>query len=191
MLNDEVFGDPIFDSNNCFISSKATLIGRIIIEEGVFVGPNVCMRADEGTPFKICKGTNIQDGVVLHGLYKKYVEAEEMNFSVYIGSHCTIAHQALIHGPVKIGKKTFIGFRAIIHNSIIGRNCYIGFGAIVKGVTIPDRKEVPDGMVVNSQVIAEKLNPISEEMLDFNRDVVDYNRSLIERYRERRAKKKK
>jgi sulfate permease, SulP family len=189
MLNDEIFGNPVFDPERCFISSKSTLIGIIMIEEGVFVGPNVCIRADEGTPFKICKGTNIQDGVVIHGLFEKYIPAEEMNFSVYIGSHCTIAHQALIHGPVKIDKKTFVGFRAIIHNSTIGRNCNIGFGAIVKNVIIADRREVPDGMVVNNQSIADNLAPISEEMLHFNKEVVDYNRSLINRYRERRKRK--
>lgn len=189
MPNDEVFGNPIIQSENCFISSKATLIGKVIIEEGVFIGPNVCLRADEGNPFKICKGTNIQDGVVLHGLLNQYVEAEEMKFSVYIGSHCTIAHQALIHGPTKIGKKTFVGFRAIIHNSIIGRNCHIGFGAIIKGVIIPDGIEVPDGMVVNNQNIVKTLKPSLPEMHHFNKEVVDYNKSLVPRYCERRIKK--
>ena len=36
--------------------------------ENVIVAPNTSIRADEGAPFYIGENTNIQDGVVIHGL---------------------------------------------------------------------------------------------------------------------------
>jgi len=161
-----------------FISEQATVIGQVIIEQNVIIAPGASIRADEGKPFRICKGTNIQDGVVLHGLLDKYVEVDDEKYSIHIGSHCSIAHQALIHGPTAIGKKTFIGFRAIIHSSTIGRNCFVGHGVIIEGVKIADNKYVPNGFVIDLQGLADKLPSIPEERKHFNKEVVDYNKQL-------------
>lgn len=188
-FNDKIFGNPHIDQDD-FISSKATIIGDVIIEKDVIVCPNVSLRADEGTPFRIRYGTNIQDGVIFHGLQDEFVTDEEGNkYSIYVGSHCTIAHGAVIHGPTKIGKHSFVGFRAIVHKSEIGRNCHVGFGAIVRGVKIADYRHVPDGMVVNTQEIANGLPEAGEHLQEFNKEVVDYNKILCQKYRERRILK--
>ena len=191
-FTDDVFGNPDYNTQKCYVSRSARITGEVILEDDVIVCPQVVLRADEGAPFKICKGTNIQDGVIMHGLHKKYVEDEAGGkYSVLIGSHSTIAHGAIIHGPAKIGKKTFIGFRAIIHQSEIGRNCHIGFGAIVRGVRIGDYRHVPDGMVVNKQEDADKLPEVPEHLQEFNKEVVDYNKELCQKYKERRILKEK
>jgi SulP family sulfate permease len=187
-LKDTIFGNPNV-SHLAFVSSKATVIGLVIIEEYVIVAPGASIRADEGSPFRICRGTNMQDGVILHGLLGKYVEIDGVLYSIYIGSHCSIAHGAIIHGPSSIGNKTFVGFRAIVHNSRIGRECFIGHGAQVIGVEIGDRRYVPNGMVVDSQEIADQLPVITEKHLEFNKEVVDYNKKLVELYKERRKMK--
>jgi carbonic anhydrase/acetyltransferase-like protein (isoleucine patch superfamily) len=183
-MADSSFGTPEIHPES-YVHNKSSVIGRVIIEAGVIVAPSASIRADEGNPFKICKGTNIQDGVIMHGLEGKYVEAEGKEFSIWIGSHCSITHNALIHGPTKIGKKTFIGFKSIINNSIIGRNCHIGDGAIVKGVIIADGRYVDDGQVVNSQRIADSLLIASAEKQEFNKVVVDVNKKkLLGRYKQ-------
>lgn len=190
-FNDEIFGNPHIDKED-FISSKATIIGDVILEENVIVCPNVSLRADEGTPFRIRYGTNIQDGVIFHGLKDRFVTDEEGNkYSIYIGSHSTIAHGAIIHGPTMIGKHSFVGFGAIIHNAVIGRNCHIGFGAIVRGVTIADFRYVEDGKVVNKQEIADALPAATEHHQEFNAEVVDFNKTLVQKYKKRRELKKK
>jgi carbonic anhydrase/acetyltransferase-like protein (isoleucine patch superfamily) len=190
-FNDKIFGNPHIDKDD-FISSKATIIGDVFLEKNVIVCPNVSLRADEGTPFRIRYGTNIQDGVILHGLKDRFVTDEEGNkYSIYIGSHSTIAHGAIIHGPTMIGKHTFVGFRAIIHNAVIGRNCHIGFGSIVRGVTIADYRYVADGMVVNKQSIADALPTADEHLQEFNAEVVDFNKTLVQKYKKRRELKKK
>lgn len=206
-FDDGFFGNPVIDQD-AFVSSQATVIGRVTIEHDVIVAPQASLRADEGSPFMICKGANIQDGVVLHGLSGKYVRYKGEDYSVYIGSHCSIAHGAIIHGPSLVGKKTFIGFRAIVHGSRVGKRCFvnmqatversfvgdfchIGTGARLIGVDVPPNRYVADGMIVNDQEMVKNLPRISEEQMclnqEFNRDVVDYNKGLVKMYKERGA----
>jgi len=185
-MEDLYFGNPFFDPEQCFIDPRATLTGLMYIEENVFIGPNASIRADEGRPFRLCKGCNIQDGVVIHGLFEHYVEVDGKNYSVYVGSHTTIAHQALIHGPTKIGKKSFVGFKATVHNAIVGRNCHIGHHALVCGVVILDGRSVKNGMIVDNQELADSLPLISDAQNEFNREVVEYNKDLCFYYRKRK-----
>jgi len=190
-FHDKIFGDPHIDEKD-FVSSKATIIGDVLLEENVIVCPNVSIRADEGAPFRIRYGTNIQDGVILHGLKDRFVTDDEgKKYSIYIGSHSTIAHGAIIHGPVMIGKHSFVGFGAIIHNAVIGRNCHIGFGAIIRGVTVPDFRYVRDGLVVNKQAVADALPTADEHLQEFNAEVVDFNKGLVQKYKSRRKLKNK
>nr|WP_264447499.1 hypothetical protein [Bacillus cereus] len=60
-----------------FISPFSSVIGDVRIKNNVYVAPNVSVRADEGTPFYISSNTNLQDGVILHGLLNKFVSIEE------------------------------------------------------------------------------------------------------------------
>jgi len=207
---DEFFGNPTFDSGKTFVSSRATIIGDVTLEDGVIVAPHTSIRADEGTPFYVGKGTNIQDNVTLHGLHGKHVEVVGEYYSIHIGSHCSIAHKALIHGPASIGKKTFIGFRAIVHfstlgrncfvnsgaviqNSKIGNNCYIGINAVVEGVTIPDGRYVDHGAIIISQDRVQLLPDLPMEIKAkcdaFNKEVADYNKLLVQLYLKRRQVK--
>jgi len=188
MFNDEVFGNPEFHPKS-FKSSKATVIGKVRVAENVIIAPNASIRADEGTPFFIGKGTNIQDGVIMHGLLDKFVTVDEMKYSIYISSHCSLAHRALIHGPSLIGKKTFVGFDAIVHNATIGRNCFIGHRAMVIGVKIGNYRQVPNGLIVDTQEKADKLEKVTDEQKHFNMEVVDYNKKLCKLYKERRKLK--
>lgn len=183
-----IFGSPHIDKDD-FISSHATIIGDVNLEKDVIVCPNVSLRADEGTPFRVRYGTNIQDGVIFHGLKDRFVTDEDGDkYSIYVGSHCTIAHGAIIHGPTMIGKHTFVGFGAIIHNSTIGRNCHIGFGAIIRSVAVPDFRYIEDGLVVNKQEIADALPPATKHLQEFNAEVVDFNKTLVQKYKKREEK---
>lgn len=186
-FDDETFGNPTYNAEKVYISRSARMTGRVILEDEVVIWPHSSLRADEGSPFKIGRGTNIQDSVIMHGLYDAFVydEAGEP-YSILIGNHCTIAHRATIHGPTRIGKHTFVGFHAIIHNSVIGRDCYIGLGAIVNGVQIRDHAYVPDGWVVNNSHTADTLPSVPDHLREFNRRVVDHNKHLLKQYHERR-----
>lgn len=185
MLIDAIFGNPEIHEDS-FISVEAEIIGRVIVERNVIIAPNVTLRADEGAPFRICEGANIQDGVIMHGLLDEFVEAYGEQYSIWIGQDCSIAHDALVHGPSRIGAKTFLGFKSIVHKSVVGERCYIGFGAVVNGVAIADGRFVPDGSVINEQRLADALAPVPEDRRHFNEEVVEYNKKLVKLYIERR-----
>ncbi|WP_237585661.1 LbetaH domain-containing protein [Bacillus velezensis] len=48
--------------------------------------------------------------------------------SAYIGNNVSVGHDALIHGP--LGNHTFIGFKAIVYNAIIGKGSFISYNAL-------------------------------------------------------------
>jgi len=183
-----------------YVDPSAEISGEVFINQDVMVAPHVSIRADEGTPFYIGKGTNIQDSVTLHGLFEKFIEVDGKNYSIYIGTHVSIAHNAIIHGPTHIAKKCFVGFRSTIHHSIIRRNCfidfhaviknatigedcYVGINAVVKKVIVPKNKYIKDGEIVNTQEKADNLPEVTAErhaeLNLFNKEVVDFNKTLL------------
>ena len=86
--------------DSAYVHPFSRLIGDIKVGANVFVAPGSSIRADEGTPFYIGESSNIQDGVVIHGLEKGRVVGDDGNeYSVWIGKNTCITHMALIHGP--------------------------------------------------------------------------------------------
>lgn len=211
--DDSFFGNPEYQDADVYVSRSARITGRVILEEDVIVCPHVSLRADEGTPFKIRKGTNVQDSVILHGLKDRFVEDENAEkYSILIGSHCTLAHRAMIHGPAKIGKFSFVGFDAIVHGSEVGRNsfvdfratiknsvlgdkCHVGIGAIINGVKIANNRFIRDGQVISNQCEADLLPEVPKSVAEadghFNKEVVDYNKELVRKYQKRRTERDK
>ena len=167
-----------------FIGPFSSVIGDVNIEKDVFVGCSVVLRADEGSPFYIGCGSNIQDGVIFHGLKNNKFYVNDKEYSIYVGRKVSIAHGALIHGPVIIGNHTFVGFRAVVSNAIVEDNCYIDTGAIVtSGVRISEGKYVPVGAIVDTQKKADNLLSVSSEQVDFSGKVVDVNMEFGKNYK--------
>ena len=115
MLRKNPNGDYPQVSPEAYIDPTAIICGKVIIEEGVFVGPYAVIRADEvdetGSmqPIIIKSQSNIQDGVVIHSKSGAKVE---------IGQRTSIAHRSIIHGPCQVGDDVFIG------SSIPASTCY-------------------------------------------------------------------
>lgn len=172
-------------AKSAFVHPAATVIGRVVLGERVHIAADTSVRADEGSPFHIGANTNIQDGVVMHALKDKRVMVAGEPWAVYVGKNVSIAHDALVHGPCYIGDDTFIGFKAVVHDSVVGANCFVGIGAVVVGVEIPDGRFVPHGRIVDSADAVDALPPITEAHKDFNEDVVEVNRGLAAAYHER------
>jgi SulP family sulfate permease len=165
-----------------YVHPTATVIGWVELGREVNVAADTSVRADEGAPFYIGDRSNVQDGVVLHALKDKWVMVEGRRWAIYIGSDCSLAHQALVHGPSMIGNRTFIGFKAIVHDSVVGEGCFIGLGAVVVGVEIPPRKRVPNGWIVDSPEKVRQLPDVEDAHSHFNEDVVEVNRGLVVAY---------
>ncbi len=167
---------------SAYVHDKASVIGDVVLGDHVNVAASASVRADEGSPFFIGSSSNIQDGVVIHALKDRYVEVGGEEWAVYVGRNVSMAHDALVHGPCYIGDGTFIGFKAVVHDSVVGERCFIGIGAVVVGVEIPDGKFVPHGMIIDSPAKVKDLPPASEAHMHFNDDVVEVNRGLAAAY---------
>lgn len=166
------------------IHPQASIIGDVIISPDVNVAPFASIRGDEGTPIYIGKGTNIQDGVVIHGLKDGKVKNNNAEYSVYIGENTSVAHQAQIHGPAKIGNNVFVGMQAFVYKAEIGDNVVIEPTAKVIGVKVASNRYVPAGEVIKTQDAANKLPTINENYTNknLNHEVVEVNKELAHSY---------
>lgn len=169
-------------ARTAYVHPAATVIGRVVMGEHVHVAAGSSVRADEGSPFFIGANTNLQDGVILHALKEKRVVVGAEEWAIYVGKNVSIAHDALVHGPCYIGDDTFVGFKAVVHDSVVGANCFIGIGAVVVGVEIPDGRHVPHGRIVDSADAVAALPLATHVHGEFNEDVVDVNRGLAVAY---------
>jgi len=162
-----------------YVHSFANIIGDVQVGANVLIAPHTSIRADEGTPFYIGESTNIQDGVVIHGLEQGRVIGDDQNsYSVWIGKNCSIAHMGLIHGPAYVGDDCFIGFRSTVFNARVGNGCIVMMHALIEDVEIPPGKYVASGSVITNQQQADRLPDVQESDMKFADHVVGINEAL-------------
>ncbi len=149
--------EPLIDPS-AYIHSFSNLVGDVRVGAGVMIAPGTSIRADEGSPFVIGEGTTIQNGVLIHGLDQGCVLGDDhQDYSVWIGQKVCLAHLALIHGPVYIGDRTFIGFRTTVFNARLGADCIVMMHALIQNVEIPSGRFIPSGSVITTQQQADQL----------------------------------
>ena len=167
-----------------YVHSFSRVIGDVYIGSKVLVSPGTSIRADEGTPFYIGDSSNIQDGVVIHGLEKgRVVGDNNKQYSVWIGQDTCITHMALIHGPAYVGDNCFIGFRSTVFNAKVGDGCIVMMHALIQDVEIPPGKYVSSGAVITNQQQADRLPNVTEADRQFAHHVVEINEALGAAYR--------
>ena len=127
---------------SAWVADSAQVMGDVTLAEGSSVWFGVVARGDTAS-ISIGKGSNIQDGSVLH--------ADE-SMPLVIGENVTVGHQVMLHGCT-IGDGSLIGIQAVVLNGAkIGKNCLVGAGALVT-----EGKEFPDGcMILGSPAKAVK-----------------------------------
>lgn len=166
---------PTIDCS-AFIGPFSSVIGDVTINQNVFIACSVTIRADEGSPFYIGRNTNLQDGVILHGVEHEYVKVNGKEYSIYIGDYVSCAHGSIVHGPCYVGNNTFVGVRAVIFNGYVDTGCYIGTGAIItNGAHIAKNRFVYPNSVIDTQDKADRLPFVNESDKEFARDVVAVN----------------
>ncbi|WP_066376573.1 MULTISPECIES: ribulose bisphosphate carboxylase small subunit [unclassified Anabaena] len=162
-----------------FVHSFSNIIGDVRIGANVIIAPGTSIRADEGTPFHIGENTNIQDGVVIHGLEQGRVMGDDgLEYSVWVGKNASITHMALIHGPAYVGDNSFIGFRSTVFNARVGAGCIVMMHALIKDVEVPPGKYVPSGAIITTQKQADRLPDVQPQDKDFAHHVIGINQAL-------------
>lgn len=138
---------PIMGAN-CFIAETAAVIGDVKIGDDCSIWYSAVLRGDVNS-ITIGNKVNIQDGAVIHTLYKRS--------KTVIGNNVSIGHNATIHGAT------------------IKDNCLIGMGATVldnaiveSGAIVAANALIPSGMIVEAGCIyagvpAKKIKEVSPE----------------------------
>lgn len=167
------------------IDPSAQIIGNVIIDRDVFVGPMAVIRADQrGTDEKVAliqveREVNIQDGVIIHA---------DPGASVTIGEKTTVAHGAVIHGPCAVGRECFIAIRASLYKVTLEDNVFIGIGAIAKLVTLQAFTRVPAGTVIRDRQEVLALRLITDKEREYMENSLAANSRLRMDYQEMRDK---
>ena len=133
---------------NVYLAENATVVGDVVIGDDCSIWFNAVLRGDVNS-IRIGNKVNIQDGSVLHTLYKKS--------TIEIGNNVSLGHNVNIHGA-KICDNCLIGIGAtILDHAVIGENSIIAANALILSNTIVEPNSVYAG------VPAKKVKDIEPE----------------------------
>ncbi len=142
-----------------WVADSAQVMGKVTLAAQASVWFGTVIRGDTET-IHIGKGSNIQDGCVLHA---------DIGKPLHIGANVTVGHKVMLHGCT-IGDETLIGIGAVVLNGArIGRNCLVGAGSLVT-----EGKVFADGsMIIGSPARAVRQLP-PEQIQSIRRSAGQY-----------------
>ena len=118
---------------NFYVAPGAAVIGDVNLGPDTSIWFGAVVRGDV-EPITIGRGTNIQDGSVLHA---------DPGCPLVLDEFVTVGHQVMLHG-CRIGKHSLIGIGSrILNGAVIGANSIVGAHALVT-----ERKVFPDGVLI-------------------------------------------
>ncbi len=148
-LNNKI---PIIHES-CWLAPTATIIGDVQLEEDCTVWFSSVIRGDVCS-IRIGAKSNIQDGAIIHGTYKKS--------KTVIGKRVSIAHGAIIHGCT-IHDDVLVGMKAVImDNAVVQSNVIVAAGAVV----LEDK--VLESGYIYAGVPAKKIKAIDPEQTQWH-----------------------
>jgi len=137
---------------SAWVADSAQVIGKVELAEEASVWFGAVVRGDTDW-LRIGRGTNIQDGSILH---------TDAGIELVLGEHVTVGHQVMLHGCT-VGDGSLIGIQAVVLNGAkIGRHCLVGAGSLVT-----EGKEFPDGSLIMGSParVVRQLTPEQIERL--------------------------
>ncbi len=129
---------------SAFIDDSAQVIGDVEIGEASSVWMCAVLRGDVHW-IRVGRRTNLQDGVIVHGMTGTHATA--------IGDEVTVGHGAILHGCT-VDAGCLIGMGAILLNGV-----HIGAGSIVAAGTlvVENTKVPPKSLVMGSPGKVKRL----------------------------------
>lgn len=144
--------DGIFPQihETAYVAPGAVIIGQVTIEAEASIWFNAVIRGDR-EPIVIGRGSNIQDGSVVH---------TDPGFPCTVAENVTVGHNAILHG-CQIASGVTIGMGAtVLNGAVVGENALVAAHALVlegaeidarmlvAGVPAKPRRELSDEDVV-------------------------------------------
>ncbi len=176
---------PVVTDGGSYLSPLIEIFGDVAIAPGVFIASNTILRADPDTRICVGQSTNLQDNILLLALRSApaptVLDAECGLRASTLGDSVSIAHQATIRNS-RVGRFTFIGFRALLENAVIDDGAFVLHGAVVRNVRIGKNRLVPVGASITTQAQADALPLKTAGESQFQLDVIGVNRELASEY---------
>jgi carbonic anhydrase/acetyltransferase-like protein (isoleucine patch superfamily) len=133
-----------------YVAPGAQIIGDVVLEENASVWFNAVLRGDNAQ-IRIGKGSNIQDGTVVH---------VDPGYPVNVGEYVTVGHNVTLHGCT-VEDGALIGMGAtLLNGSVIGKNSLIAAGALIS----EGKKFEPEMLAAG--VPAKTLRKLSSEHVE-------------------------
>ena len=116
-----------------WVADSAQVMGNVELADNTSVWFGAVIRGDTET-IRIGRGSNIQDGCVLHA---------DVGMPLTVGENVTVGHLVMLHGCT-IGDGSLIGMGSVVLNGAkIGKDCLLGAGSLVT-----EGKEFADGSMI-------------------------------------------
>lgn len=117
----------------CYVAPDAAVIGNVHLGPDTSVWFGAVLRGDVER-ITIGRGSNIQDGSVLHC---------DPDAPLVLDEFVTVGHQVMLHG-CRVGRNSLIGISStILNHASIGANSIVGANALVT-----EGKRFPDGVLI-------------------------------------------
>ena len=141
--------------DNCYMAETAAIIGDVIIGNNCSVWFGTVLRGDVNS-ITIGNNVNIQDGAVVHTLYRRS--------KTVIGDNVSIGHNATVHGAT-IESNSLIGMGAtVLDNAVVESGAIVAANALVtSGMRV-------EGGWIYAGVPAKKIKQVSTEQ---QKDIVE------------------
>ena len=145
-----------------FVAPGAMVIGDVTIGEGSSVWYNAVLRGDIA-PIRIGKGSNVQDGAVLH---------VDEGVPCVLGDGVVIGHGAVVHSAT-VGNGAMVAMHAtLLSHAKIGDECIVGANALVaEGKEFPARSLI---VGVPGKVLRDVTNEQAEAIRENARRYAAY-----------------
>lgn len=140
---------------DCFLAETAVVIGETTMGDECSIWYGATLRGDVNT-ITLGNRVNVQDGAVIHTLYKKSVTV--------IGNNVSIGHNAVVHGAT-IQDNCLIGINAtVLDGALVQSGTIVAAGALVLSNAVLEPNSIYAG------VPAKKVKDIAPEQ---SRDIVE------------------
>lgn len=140
---------------NCFLAENAAVIGDVTMGADCSIWYGAVLRGDVNT-ITLGNKVNVQDGAVIHTLYKKSVTV--------IGNNVSLGHNAVVHGA-KIEDNCLVGINAtVLDGAVVGTGTIVAANALVLSNAVLEPHSIYAG------VPAKKVKDIAPEQ---SRDIVE------------------
>ncbi len=138
---------PVIDES-AYIAANAVVVGDVTIGADSNIWYNVTIRGDVNV-IRIGRGTNIQDGTVIH--------VATRGAGTHIGDNVTVGHMALLH-DCRLEDDAYVGMQAcVMDGAVVRSRAFVAAGALVT-----PGKIVPTGQLWAGRP-AKYLRDLNEE----------------------------